>query len=413
MSKNKQNMGRIMDKPNHMQKEKPSLKLAKDIPPKELRKRKVRRIIGRIRKTLSLLLFLAMVILGNYILLTIRFHENARTGSIYLHATTETSNYEVFNNGIVRYNRDRVAFLNLRNREQWTWGAQFENPIFTASAQSFAIADKGGHQIMVFNQGGLIGEFETIFPIEQIAISNHGIVSVILRNPENPLIMIYDATGMLLVENHVPFSTLGYPTALALSHDGTTLVVGYLSINGGRIQSTVVHYNFNDPQNTRSDFVVHSEELDNTIIVELFFVNEKTSVAITDSSFIIFEGIEAPRREVQVFFREEIKSVFYTENYIGYVLQIDDQIGYELRLHNSRGDIVMSRQFIGEYSNIQMIGNDIFMFDGFALCIINKHGVLRFQGNIDVNPLLVMPAAGINRFHVMSTYDLRTINLVR
>ena len=406
-------MGRIMDKPNHMLKEKPSLKLAKDIPPEEIKKRRAKKLKRRVRRVLSLSFFLAMVIVGNYILLTTRFHENARTGSIYLHAASERNNYEAFGNGIVRYNRERVAFLNLRNREQWTWGAQFDNPIFTASAQSFAIADKGANQIMVFNQGGLIGEFETIFPIERIALSKHGIVAVILRNPESPLIMIYDATGTLLVENHVPFSTLGYPTALALSPDGTVLVVGYLSINGGKIRSTVVHYNFQDPQSARSDFVVHSEELEDAIVVELFFMGERTSAVITDSSFIIYEGIEAPRREVQVFFHEEIKSVFYTNDYIGYVLVNDERTGYELRLHNSRGDVVMSREFTGEYSNIQMLGNDIIMFDGFGLCIISKRGVIRFQGNIDVNPLLVMPAAGINRFHVMSAYDLRTINLVR
>jgi hypothetical protein len=409
----RRNVNRIMDKPNPMLRDKPNLKLAEEIPPEEISRRKREKLKSRVSLIFPLLIFLTMVVIGNYILLTYRFHGYARTSSIYIHNLEETGNYEAFDDGIIRYNREGVMFLNQRNREQWIQPAQFNNPVFVSSERAFAIFDQGGNGIQVFNSRGLIGEFETSFPIERLSVSNQGIVSAILRNDYAPLIMTFDAVGNLLVEKQVPLATMGYPTALALSRDGTGMAVGYLSINGGRINSTVVHYNFSNVPFASPDFIVNQEVFEDKVIVDLFFTEDNLSVAITDTSFIIFEDTLSPRIREHVYIDEEIISVFYTNEYIGYVSLNQERVGYELRLYDTYGIKVMSREFTGEYSNIRMIGNDIFMFDGFGICIISRQGVIRFQGNLEVNPLLVMPAFGVNRFYVMSDTDLRIITLVR
>ena len=404
---------RIIDKPNPMLRERPHLKLAEDLPPEEISRRKRAKFKRRASLIIPLLMFLVMVVVGNYFLLTYRFHGYARTSSIYLHSSEETSNYEIFENGIVRFNREGVMLLNQRNREQWIQPAEFKNPVFVSSNQSFAIFDQGGNRIQVFNSRGLIGEFETSFPIQRLSVSNQGIVSVILRNEDAPLIMTFDAVGNLLVEKQVPLATQGYPTALALSRDGMVLAVSYLSINGGRINSRLVHYNFGNVPHASPDFVVNSENLPNMIVVDIFFTEEDLFIAITDTSFIIFEDTESPFIRRNVFIEEEIKGVFHTNEYIGYLLRDRERMGVELRLHNMYGEVVMTRAFTGEYSNVRMIGGDIIMFDGFGMCIISRQGVIRFQGNLEVNPRLVMPAFGINRFHVISDSDLRIITLTR
>jgi hypothetical protein len=396
-----------------MVKVKPNLTLAEELSPEEIYQRKKQKVVGTMTAIIPLIMIIVMALVANYILITYRFHETARTGSIYLHSTSETSNYELFESGFVRYNRDGVAFLNLRNREQWVIPVQFNNPTFVTSDESFVVFDRGGNGVKIFNRGGLIGQFETAFPIERITVSNQGIVSGILRNDNAPVIKTYDITGRVLIEKQAPLATMGYPTALALSRDGRMLAVGYLSINGGRITSRVVHYDFTASEGGNPDLVVRDDEFPDRVIVELFFNHEGHSVAITDTSFAIFEDMNAPDIKEHVYISEEIVSIFYTNNYIGYILLNDDRIGYELRLYNTDGEIAMSREFTGVYSNIRMVGNDIIMFDGFNVCIINRWGVIRFQGNLEVSPLLVRPATGLNRFYVMSDNDLRTISLMR
>jgi hypothetical protein len=401
-----------MDKPNPMLRDKPSLKLAESLSPEEVESIKRAKLKRRAGLLFPFIIFMGMVIVGNYILFTYRFHSYTRTSSIYVHNGTEISNYEIFGRGIIRFNREGVVFLNNRNQEQWVWPSQFNNPTFIASDQSFAIIDRGGNGIQVFNEGGLIGEFETSFPIERATLSNQGIVSAVLKGNNEPMIMTFDVVGNILVEMQAPLATMGYPTALALSRDGMTLAVGYLSVNGGRIRSNIIHYNFANVSGSY-DFVVGYEELDDRIIVELYFTSEGLTVAITDTSFVIFEEIESLSIREHVFIEEGIVGVFYTNEYIGYLLLDKERVGYELRLYNLYSEVVMTREFIGEYSNIRKIGNDIIMFDGFGLCIISRQGVIRFQGNLEVNPALVMPAFGVNRFYVMSESDLRIITLVR
>ena len=412
-NKPKRAMNRIMDKPNPMARDRNRLKLAKVLSPEEIKGIKREKLKRRANLFLPLMLFLAMALVGNYILVTYRFHNDVRTSSIYPHNGVEASGYELFDGGIVRFNREGVMFLNQRNTEQWVHPSQFSNPVFIASDQSFVILDRGGNGVQVFNSHGLIGEFETSFPIEQGTVSNQGIVSVILRNDNAPMIMTFDAVGNILVEKQVPLGTMGYPTALALSRDGMVLAVSYLSINGGRINSRLVHYHFGNLPHASPDFVVNSENLPNMIVVDVFFTEEDLSIAITDTSFIIFEGTEFPFIRRNVFIEEEIKGVFHTNDYIGYLLRERERIGYELRLHNMYGEVVMTRAFTGEYSNVRKVGNDIILFDGLGMCIISRQGVIRFQGNLEVNPLLVVPAFGVNRFHVISDSDLRTITLVR
>ena len=412
-NKSKRVINRIMDKPNPMLRDRNRLKLSKVFSPEEIKEIKKEKLKRRANLFLPLLLFLVMALVGQYILVTYRFHDNLRTSSIYPHNGAEASNYELFQGGIVRFNREGVMFLNQRNSEQWVQPSQFGNPVFVASDQTFAIIDQGGNGVQVFNSRGLVGEFETSFPIEQGAVSDQGIVSVILRNDNSPMIMTFDVVGNLLVEKQVPLATQGYPTALALSRDGMVLAVSYLSINGGRINSRLVHYNFGNVPHASPDFVVNSENLPNMIVVDIFFTEEDLFIAITDTSFIIFEDTESPFIRRNVFIEEEIKGVFHTNEYIGYLLRDRERMSVELRLHNMYGEVVMTRAFTGEYSNVRMIGGDIIMFDGFGMCIISRQGVIRFQGNLEVNPRLVMPAFGINRFHVISDSDLRIITLTR
>ena len=54
-----------------------------------------------------------------------------------------------------------------------------------------------------------------------------------------------------------------------------------------------------------------------------------------------------------------------------------EKSGYEVRLYNKSGKQVMNRAFSGEYSNVQMFGDEIIMYEGSACCIITKTGIMR------------------------------------
>ena len=143
---------------------------------------------------------LLLAVCGTYLLMKNQSYGRARTAAQYSADISDTSSYAQFADGIVRYNRDGVAFLNKKNEEQWMQSMQIQNPVIVVKEDSFAVADNGGNNIFVFSKDGLKGEIETTLPIEKIAVSDQGVVSVLLRNETTPTIMVYDAAGNTLAE---------------------------------------------------------------------------------------------------------------------------------------------------------------------------------------------------------------------
>ncbi len=377
-------------------------------------KNKVRRF--RLRKLRKILVPAVLIILaacGTYLLLKNQTYAQARTAREYVADISDTSSYARFGDGIIRYNRDGVVYLNKKNEEQWIQPAQIQNPVIVVKENSFAVADNGGNNIMVFTEEGLKGEIETTLPIEKIAISDQGIVSAVLRDENSPKIISYDATGNILVEQKTTVGTTGYPAALELSGDGRLLAVSYLYTEGAVIKSRVVFYNFGETGQGKPDNIVSSAEYEDTVAAEVFFMGEDRAVVVGDNRFIIYKGKEEPQKEKEITIDQEIQSVFHSDQYIGFVLLNRDKSGYEVRLYNRLGEQILNRPIPAKYDNVKMDGDEILMYDGTSCCIVTATGIIKFSGDIKINALEMFRAPGLNRYYVMSVDELRIIYLTK
>lgn len=368
---------------------------------------------AKVRRILVLIVLIILAVCGTYLLLKNQSYGHARTAAEYSSDISDTSNYAQFANGIVRYNRDGVAFLNNKNEEQWIQPTQLQNPVITVKEESFAVADNGGNNILVFSEEGLRGEIETTLPIEKISISDQGIVSVLMRNGSTPSIITYDAAGNILAEIQITQGTMGYPTAMEMSDDGNTLAVSYLYLDGVNIKSRVIYYNFGEAGQENADNIVSSEEYDNTVMADIFFMGGGRSVAIGDNSFVIYRGTDTPQPEKTIVIDQEIQSVFHSDQYIGFILLNQEKSGYEVRLYNRIGEQLISREIPGNYSNVKMDGDEIIMFEGSRCCIVTATGIIKYDGNLDVDALEIFRAFGVNRYYVMSVDELRVIYLTK
>ena len=377
-------------------------------------KNKVRRF--RLRKLRKILVPAVLIILaacGTYLLLKNQTYAQARTAREYVADISDTSSYARFGDGIIRYNRDGVVYLNKKNEEQWIQPAQIQNPVIVVKENAFAVADNGGNNIMVFTEKGLKGEIETTLPIEKIAISDQGIVSAVLRDENSPKIISYDATGNILVEQKTTVGTTGYPAALELSGDGRLLAVSYLYTEGAVIKSRVVFYNFGETGQGKPDNIVSSAEYEDTVAAEVFFMGEDRAVVVGDNRFIIYKGKEEPQKEKEITIDQEIQSVFHSDQYIGFVLLNRDKSGYEVRLYNRLGEQILNRPIPAKYDNVKMDGDEILMYDGTSCCIVTATGIIKFSGDIKINALEMFRAPGLNRYYVMSVDELRIIYLTK
>ena len=353
----------------------------------------------------------AMIVTGTYLVIENQTYTSVATADSHKKDTEDSNQYIAFSDGVIRYSRDGVVFLNKKNKEKWIQPCQIQNPIVDVNEDVFAIADVGGNTIMIFQKSGLKGEIETTLPIEKISVSNQGIVSAILKNESTPQIISYDAVGNILVEHQVNLNSTGYPISLDMSADGENLMVSYLSTKNGTLKSMVAFYNFGKEGQEKTDNLMYAEDFDQTVVPDVFYMDASTSVAVGDKSFVIYEGTKSVKKKTEVKLNQEIRSEFHSERYIGFILTNKDKSGYEVQLYDKTGKQIINREITGEYSHVKIAGDEIIMFDRTKGCIISDTGIQRFKGDWGIEAQEVIPVAGIHRYLIAGEDELRLVYL--
>lgn len=353
------------------------------------------------------------ILLSTYLLVEIQTYENMSTMREYGDAGTDNSNYAKYADGILKYSRDGAAYLDKKGEEQWNQSYQLQNPFIYTNGNALVIGNEGGNDLYVFNEKGLLGEIHTNYPIEDAVVAENGIVGVLLKNGMTPQIICYDATGNVLVEHMALLTGIGYPISMALSPEGTMLQVSYYCVSDGVEATRVVYYSFKDGNTEKESYQVTEDIYKKAVIPLSFFVNNKKSIMVSDSSFMIYEGKEEPQLTKTVEIDKEIQSVFYDENYIGFVLKNAGEEKSELRLYNMNGEQKMSKTFIGEYSNITIADGNVMMFDGGKCAIFSSWGVQKFEGEVEMNIKEILPLTGINMYLLISNDGMEEVRLVK
>lgn len=367
----------------------------------------------RWKKTALIAAVVAALAVGVYLLINLQTYTSARALDTYTVSGASGSAYEQFADGVLKYSRDGISYLNQHGEEMWNQPYQMKNPVVDVNGSSAAVADKGGNAVLVFNEEGVRGETQTNLPIERVRVSEQGIVSVILTDENEARVLCYDAAGNLLVENKTSMNGTGYPLDVALSPDGETMQVLYLYTEAGAVKSRVIYYNFGESGEEKTDHLVAQMEYEDTVMASGFFMDEKISVAVGDNRLTIYRGGNVPEETENIEIKKQIKSVFHNEKYIGMVLKNEGKEGYELRLYNTRGQVAMSENFTGDYSHVKLCGSQVIMYDGKNCSIFTRGGIRKFDGEMNSNILEIFPVPGVNKYIVMNENGLEVVRLVK
>ena len=367
----------------------------------------------RWKKTALIAAVVAALAVGVYLLINLQTYTSARALDTYTVSGASGSAYEQFADGVLKYSRDGISYLNQHGEEMWNQPYQMKNPVVDVNGSSAAVADKGGNAVLVFNEEGVRGETQTNLPIERVRVSEQGIVSVILTDENEARVLCYDAAGNLLVENKTSMNGTGYPLDVALSPDGETMQVLYIYTEAGAVKSRVIYYNFGESGEEKTDHLVAQMEYEDTVMASGFFMDENISVAVGDNRLTIYRGGNVPEETENIEIKKQIKSVFHNEKYIGMVLKNEGKEGYELRLYNTRGQVAMSENFTGDYSHVKLCGSQVIMYDGKNCSIFTRGGIRKFDGEMNSNILEIFPVPGVNKYIVMNENGLEVVRLVK
>ena len=361
---------------------------------------------------ISLASLICVLFVGIYIFRNTTYNY-AQVVTSYDNGNTNDGNYIEYAGGVLEYNRDGIAMLTKKGEELWNQPCQMSNPIAEVCKEAAVVADQGGTNIYVFQKDGLKGEIQTTRPIEKVTVSAQGVVAVILQDEENPRVICYDAKGNVLVEHKASFANTGYPVAIDLAQDGETLLISYLCTQGNGVVSRIAYYHFGEAGAENKDKLVAQKEYKDTIIPTVYFVDKNTSLLVSDSSLIFYEGLEKPEEKMVVKVDKEIQSVAYNEKHVALILKNSEGTGYELRLYRTNGKQLMCVPVEAEYTEMKVSDGQVLLYDESKCAIYNSRGVCKFQGTLEMHVLDMFATSGANKYMVISANGFQKIQLAK
>ena len=366
----------------------------------KLRKHR-RKIVGR---TVFIILVLVVTVTGSWLYLSLRHYAEYDIISTVEREDSAATKYAEFQGNLLKYSNDGATYTDLSNERIWTQAFELANPQIDICGDYLTIYDKGGTMIYILSPAGLLGSVETTMPVAQVSIASQGTIGVLMQKDKAGYLAVYDRTGEALAQGAIHGEKGGYPVAIALSKDGVKLAVSMLDINDGNLKSTVAFYNFGSVGQNVTDHCVGITTFPDMVIPEMEFVADDRMVAFSDTEMLVFEGMQKPQLTLELPFEQEIKSIFYNEEYVGIVYSNQDEaVTHHMKIYDTKGKLRMETDFSLEYDSVSFLSNgEICVANETACDLYTVGGVYRFHYEFENILHCIIPGKmGLNYSFVM------------
>ena len=290
------------------------------------------------------------------------------------------SHYAKFSDYLIKYNNDGISYFTPKG-QVWNQAFEMKKPVVDVCGSYAAIGEQRSNKIFVFDETGSKGQMETSYPIVKVEVANQGVVAALLEDKDANYIEVRDKDGSQLITGKTVLDGNGYPIDFSLSEDGTKMVVSYLCITGGQVQTKVLFYNFSEIGKNEVDRMVGGfNHYKTTIVPQVEFVTNDIAIAFGDNIFTIYSMSQKPEIVAEQKFSDEVKKVFFSDKYIGVVYYNSKKDEpFELIVYSLNGKKEFSYTYTKEYNNVKFTGEDILFFDDLECKVVSLSGKVKFE----------------------------------
>ena len=311
---------------------------------------------------------------------------------------------------ILKCASDSAVLTNNKNAALWETEYDMSDPEVDVCGSTILIFDKGGTNVVICGNEGKLSEFRTELPIVKAEVSSAGAVAVLQDDGSTAEINYYDKDGDVIAAVKTTMANNGYPMDIALSDDGMTIAVSYITFDQGTTVSHVVFYGFDSEGQAASDNIIGDYSYENEIIPELEYTQKNKFTAFGTNTISVYRAggnvEEISRIEVE----DKIKSTFSNDRYFGYVMLGNDNSGYEIVIFNSNGKEKKRITTEFAYTSIQIQDDLIIMNNRNEMAVYTVSGVLKFDGGLN-SLVREIRLFGGNRYAMAATDGYYVIRL--
>lgn len=315
--------------------------------------------------------------------------------------------YCMMRKGMVKYSKDGIAMTNKSGTVLWNQTYEMASPTMTSAGDYVAVGDIGANTIYIFNEYGQLGRVSTDVPIQEIQISEQGVVAAVLSDTSSNYINLYDKQGNSLGSIKASLENTGYPLAIALSPDASKLAVSYLIVKSGSMQSRIVSYDFSDVE---GDHLLDTQELEG-LYPKAAFLDSREVVLFGEKGFVLYQA-DSKKIETQENFESEISSVFCTNQKLGFIFKNEDDNGkYRMEIYNKAGKKSSTYYFDLDYSGMTADDDEVILYNDEEMLIYQMGGRVRFRGTFNTAVTGVMPSWEDGLYWLIDDQSLREIRI--
>lgn len=361
---------------------------------------------------LKYVIIVGVVIVG---LILFGYYLNNRTFTGYSVASatertdTLTTKYAPFGGNILKYSRDGVAYTDEKDSLYFSIAYTMQDPMLALNDKMGVVADKNGSQIYVFDQNEQKGQINTLLPIKHIAVSNQGVVAVLMEESDAAKLEVYSAAGEMLGDGVFSLEEAGYPMNLTISSDGTKIAIAFAQVSGTKLNSCVAVYNFDNVGENYVDHLVFAKNYSEYMVPEIHYFNESILTAVGDGILAIYQGNQIPELVKEVTFEEEIESVFYGEKNVGLVFETAE--GRVLKLFDLKGNPISEIAVDMHYSNIRIEEKTITIYNDTELGVYSYTGKECFRKVFETSVVDIFPTKSRSKYLFIYPSETQLIKL--
>ena len=142
------------------------------------------------------------------------------------------------------------------------------------------------------------------------------------------------------------------------------------------------------------------------------FMNDETAFAVGDGRLMIYSGGYKPENKGEFLYDEEVKSVFFSDRYIGLVFASDDSEHlYRLNVYNAAAERVGTYYFDINYTDI-FFGKENFVIYNESKCqIMTLDGIEKYNGSFAKSVELMLPLGNSYQYMLVTDASIDKIQL--
>lgn len=369
------------------------------------------------RKVFAIIASIILLVLIALIAIYIYFERKTYTSYEVINSIersdTSASQFETFQGNLLKYTNDGAVYTDLNGNRIWNQTYEMDHPFTDSCNEYLVIYELNGTQIYILNKVSLQSSIQTTMPIQRVSVAKQGTIAVLMESEGISYLQLYDKEGTQLAAGELHVQNSGYPLDIALSEDGQKLAVAMLDINEGSVKTTIAFYNFGAVGQNSIDKIVGSYSYPDMLISRIHYMKDDTMVAFGDSKVVIFRGTQKPAESTSIEITEEVKSIFYDDQYFGLVFDSDSkEQPHRLELYNIKGAKVREVGISIDYNQIELLDNqDICIYNDNQCEIINRKGIKKLLCTFDKSLYKVISTAAQRNYTFILEGETRRVKL--